>query len=260
MDFMDKLERKLGRFAVPRLTEVLIFGQVVVFLAKSAGWLRLEDVLLIPERVLAGEYRRLVTFLFIPPNWNPLWIVFALIFFYFMGTALESHWGEFRYNLFIFAGYIATLAVSFLMPVEEATNAFIGGSVFLAFAQLYPDFVIYLFFILPVKVKWIAWLTWITYLLGIISGPSSRRLMILASVANFLLFFGPDLLERMRRGGSSLVMKTREIKSSLQPFHICGVCGATEQSHPDMEFRYCTRCRGDLGYCSDHIRNHPHVH
>jgi hypothetical protein len=258
MNLLDTLERKFRRYAIPNLTLSLIIGQVIFFVFHMTGKFLLERVVLVPELVLMGEWWRLLTFLFIPPLTNPLFAFFAWYMFYLMGTALEGHWGDFRYNLFLLIGYLVTVAVSFLFPIYTATNIFIGGSVFLAFAFLYPDFQIYIFFILPVKMKWLAILTWIGYSYQIITGSWSTRLLVLASISNFLLFFGRDILWRMKSGNRKMVTKAREISGKREAFHRCTVCGITDQSHPSMEFRYCPEC-GGLGYCQDHIMNHAHV-
>jgi hypothetical protein len=258
MNLLDTLERKFRRYAIPNLTLSLIIGQVIFFVFHMTGKFLLERVELVPELVLTGEWWRLLTFLFIPPLTNPLFAFFAWYMFYLMGTALEGHWGDFRYNLFLLIGYVVTVAVSFLFPLYTATNIFIGGSVFLAFAFLYPDFQILIFFILPVKMKWLAILTWIGYAYQIITGSWSTRLLVLASISNFLLFFGRDILWRMKSGNRQMVTKAREISGKREAFHRCTVCGITEQSHPSMEFRYCPEC-GGLGYCQDHIMNHAHV-
>ena len=102
-------------------------------------------------------------FLFDPPLQNPLFAFFAWYLFYLMGTALEEHWGAFRYNIFLLIGYLMTVAVSFLIPALPVTNAYIGGSVFLAFAFLYPDFILQIFFVLPVRIQWLALITWLYY-------------------------------------------------------------------------------------------------
>jgi hypothetical protein len=175
-----------------------------------------------------------------------------------MGTALEGHWGAFRYNVFLLVGYLVTVAVSCITPFYPATNLFIGGSVFLAFAFLYPDFTLYIFFIIPVKIKWLALLTWIGYAYEILVGSWSTRLLVLASISNFLLFFGKDILWRIKTGNRSMVAQARQFTGKKKPFHRCTVCGITDLSHPQMEFRYCSDC-GGLGYCKDHIFNHEHV-
>jgi hypothetical protein len=257
MGLIDRLDRKLRRYAVRNVTLYIIIGQVIFFLFVLSGRFILERVVLVPELVLAGQWWRLITFLFIPPLTNPIFAFFAWYLFYLMGNALEGHWGAFRYNLFLLTGYIVTVAVTFLFPFSAATNIFIGGSVFLAFAYLYPDFQLYIFFILPVKIKWLALLTWIGYVYEILVGSWHTRLLVLASISNFLLFFGRDIAWRMKTGNRTMVAQARKFTGKKEPFHRCATCGKTDISHPQMEFRYCSDC-GGLGYCKDHIFSHEH--
>jgi hypothetical protein len=202
---------------------------------------------------------RLASFLFTPPCANPVFAFFFWYMFYLMGTALEAHWGAFRYNLFLLLGWLATVGVSFITPEVPASPGFLQGSVFLAFAFLFPDFVLYLFFILPVKIKWLALLTWIGYFLTVVFGDWSSRLLVLASVINFLLFFGERIYARMRFGHRRMLQQAGRVATQDKPFHRCTVCGITDRTHPDMEFRYCSKCDGQHGYCREHIRNHEHV-
>lgn len=257
MHLLDTLEKKFRRYAVPNMTLYIIAGQALFFMFVLTGRFILERVVLIPELVLAGEWWRLVTFLFIPPLTNPIFAFFAWYLFYLMGGALEGHWGAFRYNLFLLIGYLVTVAVSFLFPVYPATNLFIGGSIFLAFAFLYPDFQLYILFIIPVKVKWLALLTWIGYAYELISGTWQTRLLVLASISNYLLFFGKDIYWRMKTGKKRMATQVREYSGKKEAFHTCAVCGITDLSHPAMEFRYCPDCGGQ-GYCTEHIFKHEH--
>src|ERR1035437_2113710 len=161
MSLLNRLERHLGRFAIPNLSLYLVIGQVLFLgLALLTGF-DLERIALLPLAVRAGEVWRLVTYLFLPPvavltMTGALFLAFSLYMFYLMGSALEHHWGEFHFNAYVFIGWALTTAVAFLVPGAYATNTFIAGSVFLAFAWLNPDFEILLFFILPVKIKWLA--------------------------------------------------------------------------------------------------------
>jgi hypothetical protein len=252
---LENFEKKYRRYAVPNVTLYLVVGQVMFFVFALSG--SLERVVLIPEYVLAGEWWRLITFLFIPPSSSPIFVFFAWYLFYLMGNALEGHWGAFRYNFFLLIGYVITVAVSFIMPLHPATNVFIGGSVFLAFAFLYPDFQMYILFILPVKIKWLAMLTWIGYAYEVLFGSWSTRLFVLASISNFLLFFGKDIVWRMKTGKRVMATQARQFSGKKEAFHTCAICGITDVSHPQMEFRYCSEC-GGLGYCRDHISSHEH--
>lgn len=259
MALLDKLEKKLHGVAVPNLTLYLIIGQALVFVLSLTRQLPFDRVLLIPEYVLAGEYWRLLTFLFVPPTRDPLFIIFAWYLFYLMGNALEAHWGTFRYNVFLLLGYGLAVAVSFLTPTYPSSNAFIAGSVFLAFAFLFPDFTLMIFFILPVRIKWLALITWLGYGWQLLVGSNSTRLLVLASVGNFLLVFGSDLLWLLKNGRRRMASQARQIVKKDEPFHRCTVCGITDQSHPQMDFRYCPQCEGQFGYCRDHIFSHAHV-
>lgn len=258
MSLLDKMDRKFRRYAISNLTLYLILGQVLFFMFAISGRFMLERVLLIPEQVLMGEWWRLITFLFIPPLSNPIFAFFAWYLFYLMGNALEGQWGALRYNLFILIGYLVTVGVAFLVPYAAATNVFIGGSVFLAFAYLFPDFQLYIFFILPVKIKWLALLTWIGYAYQLLFSPWSNKFMVLASLANFLIFFGGDILLRIKSGKRQMASQVREVAGAKEPFHKCQTCGITDLSHPQMEFRYCPEC-GGLGYCKEHILKHEHI-
>jgi membrane associated rhomboid family serine protease len=231
MSVLDNLERKFGRYAVPNVTMGIVIGQAFLYLFSYSGQLDISRAMLIPELVLAGEWWRLLTFPFIPPSASLFWIFFALYAFYLMGGALEGHWGAFRYNVFLLTGYLLTVAASFLFPYQAASNVFVGGSVFLAFAALYPDFQFYIFFILPVKVKWLALLAWIGY--------------------------GRDIWWRMKTGQKKMAEQARSLSGTREAFHRCASCAKTDITHPDMEFLYCPDC-GGLGYCMDHIDNHEH--
>lgn len=257
MNFWSAFERRFRRFAVENATLYLVAGQGIFFLFQYSGALDLSRALLVPGRVLEGEWWRLIAFLFIPPSSSLLFIFFALYLFYLMGTALENHWGALRYNAFLLTGYLLTAGVSFLTPEFPATNIFLGGSVFLAFAYLFPDFQLYLFFILPVRIKWLALLTWITYGWSFATGSWHTRSLILAAIGNVLLFFGRDILGNIRNGGKAMNRQARSLAGTREAFHRCAVCGKTDLSHPDEEFRYCPQCSG-LGYCREHIDTHRH--
>jgi hypothetical protein len=179
--------------------------------------------------------------------------------FFLMGSALEHYWGEFRFNLFLLLGYALTVGLAFITPGSAVTNLFIAGSVFLAFAYLNPEFEIVLFFILPVKIKWLALITWVGYAVSAFTGSWSVRLQILASVGNFFVFFAGDILRSMRHGRIKMARQAQEFVEANQPRHRCHVCGKTDRSHPQLDFRYCSKCAGDQCYCPEHIRNHEHV-
>ena len=200
MSWMNKLGRRLEPFAIPNITLYLVIGQTFAYLANMLGLIDPRVWILWPALVLNGEPWRLVTFIFLPPNAHWAFIAFALYMIYFTGGALEEFWGTLRYNLFLFCGYALTVGVAFFAPEYPATNFFIAGSIFLAFAYVNPDFQLQLFFILPVKVKWLALLTWLYFGYTFVTGGWGVRLGVLAAVGNFLIFFARDIVTDIRSG------------------------------------------------------------
>jgi hypothetical protein len=270
MKLLSRLERKLSRFAIPNLTVILIIGQVFMYLAHQLNAPNGVDVLdkirFYPGLVLAGDFWRVITFLFDPPTPNLIFAFFFWYLFYLMGSTLEANWGAFRYNVFLLIGYLASLAMAFAVHFSvgglgiPANNGFLYGTIFLAFARLYPDFVLYIFFVLPVKIKWLALLQWIGYGFGFIVADNwMARGMIAASVLNFLLFFGRDIWQDVKQGHRRMRHQAGTLRSQHRLVHKCAVCGLTSDDAPQAQFRYCSKCDGDLCYCADHLRNHEHV-
>jgi len=124
---------------------------------------------------------------------------------------------------------------------------------------LNPNFELALFFILPVKIKWLALLTWIGYFIQIAFGNWTTRLLILASLCNYLLFFGRDITLRIRSHRWRMERTAREFARQNDPIHRCVLCGITDKDDPDMTFRYCTKCEDTPCYCQNHIKNHEHI-
>lgn len=252
MAFLNRLERIFGRFAIPNISLYLVLGQVFFWSMSFLGFFQLERIALQPVAVMSGEFWRLFTFLLLPPNAHPVFIAFAWYIFWMMGSAMESHWGVFRYNFFIFIGWLLTVAVAFLFPFNYATNVFLAGSVFLAFAFLNPNFELMLFFLLPVKIKWFALFQWLLYGYTAVMGTWPVRLMVLASVGNFLLFFAADIIDRLRTGRRRMEHQTRVAaarSAEREPRHKCVVCGKSDLTHPNEDFRYAD---DDQCYCSEH--------
>ena len=161
MRWYDKLERKLGRFAIPNLMLYIVFLNLAVFIITYLTDLNLYFFLILdPASVMNGEIWRLFTYIFIPPETShPLFMGFVLYLYYLIGNSLEHEWGTFKFNLFYFLGMLGTTLCAFItgLPV---TPHYINLSLFLAFAKIYPDFELLLFFFLPVKVKYLAIINW----------------------------------------------------------------------------------------------------
>lgn len=273
MKLLDRLEKRFGRYAVENTTLFIIACQVVVFIAQytqangAAGLF--ERLALDPSKVVEGEVWRLVTFMFLAPlSELPIFVFFFWYLFYLMGSALEQSWGVFRFNLYCGLSYLLTVAASFLAEALSpgfgvGVGDYLYGSVFLAFARLFPEFQLLLFFILPVKIKWLARLQWLIYGLNFAQalaiGNWFTLLNIAAAVGNFFIFFGKDIWQGIKQGHRRHQYRAKTLKASQSVSHECRICGLTRDMAPRTAFRYCSKCDGQCCYCPDHLHNHEHV-
>lgn len=204
MKWFHKLERKFGRYAIHNLmTYIIVVNAVVYALTMMVPQSNLyAKFVLDPALVLQGEVWRLVTFLFLPPSSHPVWIVFTLYFYYLVGSNLENQWGSFRFNLYYLIGILGTIAAAFIgfafTGYGVVTTEHLNLSLFLAFAYLFPNFELLLFFILPIKVKYIAWFNWAFIVFSMIFNPLPMKLAAIASVVNYFIFFGSELISTLK--------------------------------------------------------------
>jgi hypothetical protein len=259
MGWLNFLERRFGRYAIPELTWKLIGLQVAVyifgiFFPEFYGALFLD-----PTRVLQGEIWRLISYIFIPPAFGAgdvIYMFFYAYFFLLIGGSLEHEWGAFRYNMFWLIGMLGTTFFAFFAVGGSISNIYLMMSLFLAFATLFPDYVIYVFLILPVRVKYLAYLDAVMLLILFVGGDWSTKVGVLVAFANYLLFFGPTFwqLARVRfetEGRRKQFRQAKREQSGDSAFHECAVCSRTDVTNPELEFRV-----GADGheYCMEHLK------
>lgn len=262
MKWLDRLERKFGHFAIKGLmTYIVGLNAIVFFLMRiDTTGAFVNKLVLYPQRVLKGEVWRLITYVFIPPSTSPLWIIILLYFYYMVGNALEHEWGSFRFNIYYLVGMLGTTIAAFFTP-WGTTAVYLNLSLFLAFARLFPDFELLLFFVLPVKVKYLAWLNWGLIAYTVVFGIIPDKIAAVVSIVNYFVFFGKDIVTRTKTSRKAYSNRKR-FRSELPrnfTMHKCTICGITEKDNPHMEFRYCVDCEGDYEYCMDHLNSHEHV-
>ncbi|MCL2507770.1 MAG: rhomboid family intramembrane serine protease [Oscillospiraceae bacterium] len=199
----DRLERKLGRFAVRNLMSLIVYGMALVFVADLALSFSeeitfdLTGILMFARaEVLHGQVWRLFSFIFIPPESSIIFIIFALYLYWMMGSALEREWGRFKFNVFYLFGVIGTIISGFIAGF--ATSHYLNMSIFFAFAILFPNFELRLFFILPIKIKYLAWLNAAYFLFALIFNPLMHKLAVAAALLNIALFFGKDFIRSIK--------------------------------------------------------------
>lgn len=274
-NWLDKMERRFGRYAIRNLTMYLLAGYAIGYLLSFTMPQLLTYFTLEPALILKGQVWRLLSWVIIPPNDNIIFVIFMMLLYYSLGNTLESYWGAFRYNVYIFSGILFTVIGAFIV------NGLIGGitgfgslystyyinmSIFLACASIMPDYQLLLYGIIPIKMKWLAVLDVVLLAVDAVRGGLIIRIVIIASLLNFIIFFfcnrnlrghSPKQAARRKKFQKQISRPQNQYAGGAK--HRCAVCGRTELDNPTLEFRYCSKCNGNYEYCQDHLFTHEHV-
>jgi membrane associated rhomboid family serine protease len=252
MSWLDKLERRLGFLAIPGLIRIVVGFNALVFILVRLNPEYVSILDLDPGRIRHGELWRLVTYIFIPQTASPLFIIFVLWFLWWIGDGLERAFGAFRLTVYFLLGMIGTTVAAFFFG-SVFSNSMLIASLFYAFARFYPDEVIYVLLILPLKVKWIAWIMAALLLGGFFIGTNSYRMAVVAAFSNYLIFFGPAIIHDARQRRDVSTRRRRyegATRSEAEALHKCAVCGATELTDSNLEFRVAS---DGEEYCLAHL-------
>lgn len=271
------------RFGIPNLMRVIVIGNVAVYVlmlltqANDANALSFLTFNL--NALLHGEVWRLVTFVFVPAYSSPFALLISLYFYYWIGSTLERQWGTAKFNLYYISGTLLTMLGVVLASLitgnpylTAAGTGYVNLSMFFAFAFLFPDTTVLLFFILPVRMKWLAYLDGALFAFDIIKAIGAHNwagvVLPIVALLNFAVFIWPEvhyLKERAKYQNSRKTVQFRQAQqqqakqAQQQGYrHKCAVCGRTDTDYPDLQFRYCSKCVGYHCFCQDHIFNHVH--
>ncbi len=269
MTYIDRFCRKHPNFGIPMLMKYVSIANVVFWLLGAVNPVLLSYLSFDPKLVLHGQIWRLVTFALYPPSTGLLAFI-AFYFYYWIGTTLEQQWGTAKFNVYFFSGLILTLLYGFVIYFVTGLRVLLNAqyvylSMFFSFATLYPDMQVLLFFFIPVKMKWLALVDAAIFVLGIITTAFPLNLLPIVAVLNYFVFCGGELLSHLPRRARAGTVNFRRESARLRReqreklyTHKCAVCGRTDTEHPELEFRYCSRCAGYHCFCQDHINNHIH--
>lgn len=263
------------RLAIPGLMRYIVGANAVIYLLSLfAGAGTLNFLMMDTSAVLHGEIWRLITYVLIP-TYDGFWLVISLIFYYWLGESLERLWGSAKFTFYYLSGTLLT-SVAMLLAAFISGHAYYAAgadyvnlAMFFAYAMTYPDAMVRIMFIIPVKMKWLAWIDGAFFAFGIIraliAGNWGLVLIPIAALMNFFIFFAPDFhrkADQVRaRTRPQAVQFRRAVKDQQRQKgynHKCSVCGKTDTDYPNMQFRYCSKCAGYHCYCEEHIFNHTH--
>ena len=278
MKRVDLFCYKHPRFGINNFMLYVVFGTLAVWLLGAMDTTNMLYYYLTfdANAVLHGQVWRIITFIFIPQS-SGLWLLLFLYFYYFIGSTLEREWGPGRFTIYYLMGMLLTVIYGFVTYFVTGrsyfmTSNYINLSMFFAFATLFPDNRVLVFYIIPIKIKWLALADALYFVYAIFSdlgrGMGMMSFLPLVAILNYFLFCGDDLFRGVMPRGRQRRAKTvnfqREVrKIKYEQKHAgytrkCAVCGRTDADYPDLEFRYCSRCVGVHCFCQDHINNHVH--
>lgn len=282
---MKNLRRRFERFCyvnrdkgIPNLMLYLSLGAGIVYLMSNIAGSSVLYALLCFDRtsILHGQIWRLFTYPLTFSSSNTLLTLIALFCYYSIGNAMERVWGTCKFNLFYLTGVILMDIYCLLFPCR-ADVTYLNTSLFLGYATMYPDAGFLFMFIIPIKAWIFALFDLALVLFGLIFNSFPYNLFSVISLANYFLFFGKDVLNviplkwrgkamnsfrKVTRPASpqaKVIPMTPKKENQANFNHRCAVCGRTDVTNPELEFRYCSKCNGYYCYCEDHINSHAHI-
>lgn len=275
---IDRFCYRHPRFGIPRLMLYIVIGNAIVYLLSlvDTAYVFMPLLEFDAEMILQGQIWRLVSFVFVPQVSGLLWVVISLYFYYFIGNALETQWGPGKFTIYYFSGLLAMIIYGFVAYFCGATvglwPAYLNTGMFLVFATFYPDLQFRIFFIIPIKAKWIAVVDLIYFAIGIVGNTFPQNLLPVVILLHYCVFCGgwlfdlihPENVKKRSKRRNRTVNFKREVnkinrEQANAPYkRKCAVCGKTDTDYPQLEFRYCSQCDGYHCFCEEHIGNHVH--
>lgn len=279
--WLDRFCYKHPRFGIPNLMLVIVVGSALVWLLDQFSYgVSLSGLLAFsPYYILHGQIWRLITFVFVPMDNRLFFLVISLYFYYMIGSVLEREWGTAKFTLYYLSGMLFSVLSTVILSLATGYYGwslsdayYINLTMFLAFAVMYPDAQVWFYGVIPLKAKWLAWadialMAW-NIARSVRYGAYASALAAVVAILNFVIFFWEDIKSILGIQSRQRSRQTIQFKSAVRQQkkaetergyrHKCEVCGRTDADHPELEFRYCSKCQGYHCFCSDHIFNHQH--
>lgn len=256
-------------FGIPNLMRYITAANVAIWVLGAINRSFLGVLTFDPALILHGQIWRLVSFIFYPPSMGLLAFL-AFWFYYWIGSTLEAQWGTGQFTIYYFSGVILTVLYGFIIYFITGRSVNLGSeyiylSMFFSFAVLYPDMQVLFMYIIPIKIKYLAIVDAVFFVYSVIANSFPVNLLPLVALVNFFIFCGGELFASLPRRPSRSTVNFRQESARIRReqkdklyTHKCAVCGRTDVDHPELEFRYCSKCQGYHCFCSDHINNHIH--
>jgi hypothetical protein len=256
---LARLERSLGKYAIPNLTNYIVGGMIAVFVLAFVRpdfipWISLDIA-----SVRQGQVWRLFSYLFIPSSMSILWFFMNVGYLLFIGRSLESEWGTFKFNVYYLVGMIGT-TVGAVIIGHGVGNVWLNYSLTFALATVFPEHEISLI-IIPIRLKWVGLLTFAYLLFSAAAGDWYTRVAIVCALSNYILFFAGHWRSRLQERNREVRQGARRagFRESAPPKaggKSCAICGARQDDGADIRVCTCEKCGRPRSLCLEHARNH----
>jgi len=283
---LDKLERKFRNVKAPNMMIILVICYIAGFVVSKTVPEIMAYLYFEPYLIMRGQIWRLFTFVFVPSSSDYFLALITCFIYFSISKALEQVIGRFRVNFFLISGLVIEVLFGFLyfFMFRGSMNEgwlillnpyYLYAMMFVLFAMMFPDARFLLMFIIPIRGKWMVLVTFAMYALDVFQ--AFRQVgsgygwilvfMIVAAIVNLILYIlltgyrpgnSPSNVIRRNEFKRKAAGREKEIRAGKAARHKCAVCGRTELTNPELDFRYCSKCQGDYEYCSEHLYTHIH--
>ena len=265
------LEEKLGRLAFPGILRWIagfqLLGLILSVISPGFSTMTSFD----KDAIFSGQVWRLVSWLCLPEvrlvtatdvTASIFFTLITTLFLFFLNDAIEESVGTFRLNIYVFVTwFLITLAA--LSPLTNPVFVTLQmrlvffSAMVLAAAVFFPNQIIHLMMVIPIKMKWIAWID-VAFLVSRVflnSLPLINSILVVFGLLAFLIGVLPLVLSDLKNTATASARRARFHRDSghgeENAFHTCHQCGITDLDDPNLEFRiaaddgeeYCLPCR-----------------
>ena len=271
---IDRFCARHPRWGVPGLMRYIIGANIALYLLDLFSHGGLRFLAMDTSAVLHGEVWRLITYVLFPTS-GGFWLVISCMFYYWLGASLENIWGSAKFTFYYLSGTLLTSLAMVAAALISGGTYYAAGAdyvnlaMFFAYAMYTPDAMVRIYFVLPVKMKWLAWVDGAFFAFGVVQALLSRNwggvIVPIMALMNFFVFFAPAFRRKVEtvtaHSRPQAVQFRKAVKEQQKQRgynHKCCVCGKTDADYPNMQFRYCSKCQGYHCFCEEHIFNHVH--
>lgn len=276
-DAIDRFCAMHPRLGIPYLMRYIVAANAAIYIITmfDRSGLLLQTLAMDASALLHGQLWRIITFIFIPTGSSPISVMLSLFFYFWLGESMERIWGSTKFTVYyvggmllnVLASLLALLLDGFAVPLYGA--GYVNAALFFAYTLTYPETIVRLFYIIPIKMKWLAIVEAVLYALSVLRGVRMGlwgvALTPIVSMLNLFIFFSPNFFRKadqfQARHRSEAIQFRKAVKEQKRQKgynHKCEVCGRTDAEFPSLQFRYCSKCSGYHCFCEDHIFNHVH--